>query len=226
MTNVHSKLSLAFFVLLATQASANPLQLECQNASEAKAESARLRSQSNDVVRRRSKHQLTVATPMGTRQFIDQPPHDEPLAGVHYYFCDRKEGLVLLTKVDQALFTGVLIDQTTGKVTPAGETVLFSEDRRAYLATEQPDGLDGNVWSVYSIDGHQSWSGYSFISRKGEQDSIESYLSDPTWTPTGELTATATCAENPEVQWQVTLVKKASAWNWQPRKRCGPASPK
>ena len=215
------KLSLAFFVLLATQASANSLKLACENANEVKAESARLRSQPDDVVRRRSKHQLTVTTQAGTKQFIDQPPHDEPLAGVHYFFCDRKDGWVLVTKDDQAVFTGALINLTTGQVTPAGETVLFSPDRRAYFATEQPDGLDGEVWSVYSIDGRKSWSGYSFISSETQQDTIDSYLSNPTWTATGELTATAACVGKLEVQWRVKLVKKADDWNWQPRKRCG-----
>ena len=135
------KLPLAFLVLLATQACAEPLRLGCQHANEATAESARLRSLPGELVRRSSKHQLTVNTREGMKRFIDQPPHDEPLAGVHYFFCDRKEGLVLLTKVDQSVFTGVLVNETTGKVTPAGKTVLLSEDRRAYFATEQPNGL-------------------------------------------------------------------------------------
>jgi hypothetical protein len=220
------RLSLSFLALLATQAYAHPLKLECQNANEVQAESARLRSLSGDMVRRRSKHQLTVITRAGSRQFTDQPPHDEPLSGVHYHFCARKDGWVLLTKDNQGVFTGVLVNETTGQVAPAGETVLFSEDRRAYLATEQPDGLDGNVWSVYSVDGRKSWSGYSFISRDAAQGTIDSTLSDPAWTPTGELTATATCLEDLAVQWQVKLVKKAGAWDWQPRKRCGPARQK
>jgi hypothetical protein len=82
------------------------------------------------------------------------------------------------------------------------------------------------VWSVYSVDGRKSWSGYSFISRDAAQGTIDSTLSDPAWTPTGELTATATCLEDLAVQWQVKLVKKAGAWDWQPRKRCGPARQK
>ena len=215
-------LTLSLIFCLTGAAAALPDKLGCKgDLTNPKVERVLIADRAAGVVQRISKHRLTVQTNNGPKDFYDEPPYDEQLAGVHHYFCDRREGIVLLMMNNQTLFTGLLVNEATGKITPGGESVWLSQDRRAYLASEQPDGMDGNVWSVYSIDGRKSWSGYNFIEGDGATLTAEAYLSDPVWTANGELTAEATCARNVDKKWQVKLVKKAGVWDWKPRKFCG-----
>jgi len=195
------------------------LHLSCGYAdNEPRVEAKRIAGRAQGVVRRESKHVLSVRTAAGVLRFKDEPPYDEPLAGKHHYFCDRRDGFILLQVADESDFTGVLIDEATGKKTEAGTEVLFSNDRRAYFATIQPDGLDGMVWKIYAVDGKPSWSGYSFIEkRKGEFDAT---LETPAWTDTGEFTAMAQCLADEKVRWKVKLTKVGSQWQWLPNRKC------
>lgn len=196
--------------------------LACTSAAdEDAAEAKRIAARAQGVVRREGKHVLSVRTAQGVLRFADKPPHDEPLSGDHYRFCDRRDGFILLQRSVESDGTGVLIDEATGRKTEGGEEVLFSNDRRAYFATMQPDGLDGQRWTIRAVDGTPSWSGYSFIEkRKGEFDAT---LDTPAWTDTGEFTAMAQCLGNDKLRWKVKLTKVGGQWQWQPKRTC-PAS--
>lgn len=218
MNKLPYALLLASLALASSVLQAAPLELNCPSYDPPK-EQARIRKQAPGVVARRGAHLLNVTTTTGVRSFKDQPPYDEPLDGVRYSFCDRKEGFILVNVQDGGLFTGKLINEQTGALTEGGESVHFSEDRRAYLASEQPDGMDGSVWKVYAVNGRLSWSGYNYI-----PDSDPNYryadLDTPTWMPNGELVANASCSSDPERKWKVKLVKNKEQWDWAPRKKC------
>jgi hypothetical protein len=184
-------------------------------------EAKHIAASGQDVVRRDSKHVLSVRTAQGVLRFTDKPPHDQPLNGVHYHFCDRHDGYTLVLVEDEADFNGVLIDEASGRQTEAGPEVLFSNDRRAYFAETAPDGLDGQVWAIRAADGTTSWSGYSFIEKsKGVSDTS---LDTPAWTDTGEFTAMAQCTADDKLRWKVKLTKVRGQWQWLPKRTC-PAS--
>jgi hypothetical protein len=114
--------------------------------------------------KRVSEHQLEVRWASGTRIFKDKPPY-EPLDGVSWAYCGYNAVLKLrlISKADQGLFTGVLLDDTSGSLSPGGEAVSFSPDQHFYLAYEQPDGLDGESLKLYKRNGVMLWKGYDFI---------------------------------------------------------------
>lgn len=219
MKKLAQSIFLASLALAGTTLHAAPFELEC--ASRTGSDQARISKLGAGVVVRKGAHLLKVSTKGGVQSFKDEPPYDEPMDGVHYYFCDRKEGFVLVNVEDAYEFTGKLINEQTGAVTEGGTSVLFSEDRRAYLAASHGGGLDGDAWTVYAVNGETSWSGYNFIS---DPDKRSRYvdLGMPTWTHNGELVATATCASDQKRQWKMKLVKNHGWWDWAPRKTCPP----
>jgi len=198
-----------------------PLTLGCDDPREREQEAQAIRKLAGDVVKRRSAHALDISVAGKVKKFIDRPPHDEPFSGVHYYFCDRKAGFILLFKTDESVFSGTLINEHTGAITPGGEQVILSPDRRAYFVSEQPDGLDGEQWKIYFVDGKLSWSGFSFISN---HDHAHAYLEKPMWGLNGEFMAEAMCTQKPEKRWTVKLVNKDGRWEWSPKKKCPDAS--
>lgn len=212
---------LVFLALSSTMLQAAPLELSC-SSSDTDKEQSRIRKLAPGVVVRKGAHLLKVTTAAGVQSFKDQPPYDEPLDGLHHYFCDRKEGFILVKVEDGGLFTGKLVNEQTGAVIDGGESVYFSEDRRAYLASAQPDGMDGSEWKVYAANGKLSWSGYNFI-RASDPNERYADLDTPTWMPNGELLANAACSADPDRKWKVKLVKNKDQWDWAPRKKC-PAS--
>lgn len=127
-------------------------------------EAARFR-QAPRGARRLNEHELEVRWATGTRIFKDKPPYDEPLAGVSWAYCGYNAALRLhlISEADNDLFTGVLLNDKTGRTLPGGLAVLFSPDRRFYLAYEQPDGQDGETLKLYKRDGILLWTGYDFI---------------------------------------------------------------
>ncbi len=170
------------------------------------------------MVARKGKHVLQVTTKAGVLTYKDKPPYDDPMDGVHYTFCDRKEGYILVQHNETSL-SGKLINEATGVVTNGGQSVIFSDDRRAYFADEQQDGRDGSDWTIYTADGKKSWSGVSVL-ESGKPAAMYAFLEAPTWLPSGELAATAYCINEESRKWQVKLVKKNNTWDWTPRKQC------
>lgn len=213
--------SCVFLLLLAVSALASAQTvLRCRAPYDAAKEAAEIRRLAPESVQRTAPHVLRVTTAARALVLKDVPPYDEPLSGQHYYFCSRGAGYLHFRFEDDSLFTGVLVNEQSGVLMPAGQEVIFSPDLRAYFATEQPEGLDGEVWKIRAADGRPSWSGYSFITRQDRPDTIYATLDQPAWTPSGELTARATCIDGNWTRWQVKLLKIAGDWQWRPLRRC------
>ena len=212
--------SLFAFALLATSsvfAQQPPLSLQCADPREPRDEAALIRKLADGKVVRKSRHVLQVQAGGRTISFTDKPPHDEPFSGTHRWFCDRRDGFILLRTDDDSRSTGTLVNEATGDVTPGGEEVVFSADRRAYFATVQPDGLDGEEWKIYSVKGDLSWAGFSYIPESHDHDMMLATLENPQWQPKGEFTAQATCITARDHIWPVTLKKISNTWDWYPK---------
>lgn len=210
----------ALLGLTALASHAQAFKLECPDPRGKGVEAKSIKSLAAGVVERRGKHELRVKTAKGLRKLVDKAPHDEPLSGLHYYFCDRKEGFVLLRVEDGSTFTGNLVVEATGQVLPAGQTVLFTPDRKAYWASVQEDGLDGEVWKIYTANGAVSWSGYNFLHEKGEGGRMYAELANPTWAPNGQFIAQAQCLNKLDRTWKVRLTRISGEWDWRPKKAC------
>lgn len=172
--------------------------------------------QSPHGARRLGKHTLEVGWSNGKRIFKDKPPYNEPLDGLKWTYCGYNSTLKLhmLIKSDDALFTGVLVDDATGALLPGGEKVLFSKDAQYYLAYEQPDGQDGETIKLYSRNGHLLWKGYNgFIAEDGK--SVVAEFTDAHWDSQGRLQAVAKLDSGK--QQTVTLTRLNSGkWDWLP----------
>jgi hypothetical protein len=203
-------------------AASSPNRLDCSSNDEFAQEAQVIQRLAAGIVERHS-HTLTVKTHAGPLKFEDLPPFDEPFVPQRFRFCDRKNGYILLNKAEDTLFTGVLINESTGHVGKGGERVILSPDLRAYFAEEQPDGLDGSIWKIYFADGRESWSGYSFIRDPANPNRAIANLWQPEFNTHGELIAKAACSTG-KPQWQATLRKIDGEWDWYPRKKC-PAEP-
>jgi len=215
--NIFARLILALACASSINCEAKLITLTCGDNSD---DRTLIKRFAPDVVTRINQHQLNILTKVGSATLVDKPPHDEPLSGVHYLFCDRRDGFLLITMQDDTRFGGKLINEQTGAITDAGQDVVISHDERAYFAAVQPNGLDGEEWSIYAINGKKSWSGYSFIPQKDNPGQFYAYLEHPTWLPSGEFTATASCASKIDMKWTVKLVKNQGEWSWKPLKRC------
>lgn len=221
---LYSRLSIALLLAAAAHAeSPAPFKLACNGMGEHEAKLIQSAGVAAKVARK-SLHELQVKAGGQTLSFKDEPPFDEPLDGKRFYFCDYREGFFLLTYLDGADFTGQLVNEATGAVLPGGESVLFSADRRAYLAEMHSDGLDGNEWEVHAVDGRLSWNGYDFILDPNKQGLYAAaYLEKPVWTAQGRLTATAVCDPGYKAtRSQVTLTKIGADWSWRPTPKCVP----
>jgi hypothetical protein len=178
--------------------------------------------------KRISKHHLRVDWAGGSMDFVDKPPYDEPLGGTRYSYCGYNPTLNmhLIDKSISGVFTGVLLDNVTGKIMQAGHYISFSNDKKKYFSTVQPDGLDGEEWYVYTRNGNILWKGLSGISGKHPKYNYEyiiAELSNPRWNSEGELQATHVCAVDKgtsKKETTVTLRLVGKKWLWLPRISC------
>lgn len=168
--------------------------LSCETA---KVEQDALR-QAPKGARRLETHVLQVITNKGPQRFVDKPPHDE-LGGLHWRYCgyNAQAKAHLIEKADEGLYSGELLLDETGKLLPAGHTVLFSPNAKEFLAIEQEDGVDGENWAVYGADGKTMWKGYAgTIAKVDGIDTVVSTFDHPQWTTQGELKARFVCASS------------------------------
>jgi hypothetical protein len=179
-------------------------------------------------VARVSRSRLTVKWFNGTRTFRDSGLVDGSMDGISYYYCgySARAGFHLIHKHDDAIFTGVLLNQTTGKLLPAGQAVIFAPDMQRYFATVQPDGLDGEEWYLYSVSGTTIWKGLSGITAKHpslKYDYFIATLDAPQWAASGELQATLKCTSGKHATTSVTLRRQRGEYVWTPAVSCPPA---
>jgi hypothetical protein len=179
------------------------------------------------AVRRVSKDRLMIRWARGIRIFRDTGVVAGELGGTAYEYCGQVLGYHLIRKADEGLFTGVLLDTVTGKLLPAGQFVMFAPDSARYFATQQPNGLDGEEWLVYSRTGTRVWKGLSGISAKASDAKYDYFiatLESPHWTSEGELSATLRCASDTTRTAAVTLKRSGARYSWAPVMRCAPRS--
>ena len=220
MRHMHKAVIASILTGVAFAVQAAPLELGCGTVSGNENEQARIDALAKGVVTRTSKNELRVVANGRTLKFIDKVGNDIDMDATRHVFCDRKEGFILIAYTDFSLFTGKLINEATGKVTQGGDSVVLSDDRRAYFASEQPDGLDALVWKIHAIDGRKSWSGYSYIPEAGDWGRMSATLSKEKWGHNGQFTAEATCVFKPAIIWQTTLTKLDGTWDWHPKRTC------
>lgn len=125
------------------------------------------------------------------------------------------------------MFTGVLLDNLTGKIVPAGQYVSFSNDKKKYFASVQPDGLDGEEWYVYTGNGVLIWKGLSGISKRHPKDKYEYFVADldnPRWNSAEELEADLLCSADRDKpmtdKTTVALRLVGKRWAWLPEVTC------
>jgi hypothetical protein len=214
-------LAMTTLATFTSAAQADDMVLECSNGSTS-ARSALRKAPLG--AKRPGKHLLVVRWQHGSQNFEDTPPH-EPLAGTHYRYCDysTQAHLHLIGKQQDAMRTGMLLNDETGQLTPAGNRVIVSPDQHLYFAQRQPDGLDGEEWLVYHSDGSVLWQGFSGIEDKPGSNWL-AVLDDPHWTNDNKLQAKLTCAAyiaNPRVHKTiVTLESKDGSYQWWPKIAC------
>jgi hypothetical protein len=175
-------------------------------------------------VRRASKHVLEITLENGVKRFEDKPPHDEgEIGGLHWRYCgydaDTKAHLIEMT--DENSYSGDLLLGDTGKLLRAGHTVLFSPNRKEFLAIKQEAGVDGENWSVYDTSGKTLWHGYAGTTSKAEgSEMVVSTYKHPRWNKQGELTARYVCASS-KTSGAVTLARQPSGgWSWRGHGKC------
>ncbi|WP_426788460.1 hypothetical protein [Xanthomonas campestris] len=208
----------------ATPVEGASLALGCAEGDDPAQEASAIAARGGGMVQRVSAHRLQVTTPAGVQVFADTAPFDEPLEGEDYRFCDRRDDYLLLQHRDGGTFAGTLIDARTGTQTPGGLRVVIAPDHSRYLATAQPDGMDGEEWQVLSIGGKQLASTTNaLLSDDAAEPGIIAMLDAPQWSTAQQLQATATCLSDETQQWQVRLVERAGRWQWQPRRDCAGA---
>jgi hypothetical protein len=146
------------------------------------------------------------------------------MGGIDYRYCgyDPVSGFHLVFKHDDTMFAGLLLEQATGRMLPAGQGVLFAPDGDRYFATAQPDGLDGEEWHIFSIRQGELWQGVSSIPARDSSVSFtynNAELTNPHWSAGGELQATLTCRGSPQSE-PVTLRHQGGGYTWLPVVAC------
>ena len=198
---------------------ANGIELTCNIGTPALESAAYKRAPHG--AKRIGKHKIEVKWKSGKHVFKDEPPYDEPLAGVKWGYCGYNTELKvhLLEKSDGSLFTGVMLDDETGEILSAGSPVRFSPDRKHYLAYEQEDGRDGVTINLYQKNGILEWTGYAGI-LTADESTIIAYFEKIDWNDKGGLQASAVCMSG-KAAGTLTLVPKANGqWQWSPKVRC------
>jgi hypothetical protein len=215
----------AMVMLTGTRASAaepgNGVQLACGDMD--RKSEAKLLGQAPSGAKRLAKHVLQVKVAHGAVNFADKPPYDADLDGIRYYYCGYDAGTHthLIGEADNGVFTGKLLRDDDGKAIDGGKDVLIAPDRKKFLATAQPDGQDGETWSVRDFNGTEIWGGYAGILVPGKDgDRIYAEFSNPRWNAESQLIADASCLDSDKVDGQVSLGTTDSGLKWSPMPTC------
>jgi len=194
--------------------STQPTQLEKLVEPRSAEESARLQHAPH-ATKRLAKHELQIGWSSGHRLFKDKPPFLEgSLDGLVWIYCGYSPALELhlIGKNDEQGFTGTLVDDAKGSLLPGGESVLFSPNRKLYIAYSQPDGQDGETLSLYTRSGSLLWQGYNgFLSPDG---TILGNFENLHWDLENKLIAEIT--PNSQKKNTVALTHRNGKWKWVP----------
>lgn len=208
--------TLALLLTSLSTAVANPPPVASQvrSCDVANSNERTLLAQAPHGARRQSVHVLEVRTGDGVRRFVDTPPY-EPLGGRQWQYCgyDARTKTHLIRMSENGLFSGVLLLDDTGRQINAGHSVLFSPGGEEFLAIEQENGMDGELWSLRRKDGSVKWKGYAGrTTRIDGTESVVSQFERPQWNSKGEVAAIEVCSMGAH-SGIVTLVNNGH-WNW------------
>ena len=162
---------------------------------------------------RSGNHTLIVHWKNGVRRFQDQPPYAAELDGVHWSYCafDATVKMHLIGKQDVDVFTGAMLDDSTGVVLAAGQEVVFSHSAKYYIAYEQPDGQDGLTIKLYNRSGKLLWKSLSGLLSE-DSNTIIADFDRVRWTTADELMAEYESNGKPH---QLFLRRDAEgSWHW------------
>jgi hypothetical protein len=137
--------------------------------------------------KRIGKHTLEVNWAQGVRRFVDKDCTGEDIGGSCWEYCGYHASFHLhqINHEEDDLFTGVLLDDASGKILPGGGLVIFSPDGKKYLASSQWDGKEFSDWKLYSREGTLLWAGDSGIT--GKNNEVLAEFENPSWSSSGDL---------------------------------------
>ena len=184
--------------------------------------------------KRVSKHTLQVSWVHGVKTFADKKPYNiGEIGGINWEYCGYdsvlKMHLIYKNDGDTENSGGVLLDDATGRLLPAGYTVVFSADGLYYAARYQPGGQDGDSLVVYDRKTEAVlWDGYGgapsgaagnilaqFDNYRWNDDELladaktVAYIDSPASPSSGEAP--------PAKTWIVTLSRQTDGkWAWSP----------
>ena len=211
---------LCCILIAATGAACGQLTLSCNgfSGSDDRGEPAALK-QAPHGAKRIGKHTLQVNWAHGLRRLVDDGCDGDGIGGSCWDYCGYNAALRLhfIGHEDEDLFTGVLLDDTSGRLMPGGGSVIFSPDGKKYLATSQWNGKELADWKLYTRNGTLLWAGDSGIVRMDDVLRVKVAFAEyevAYWSPSGEL-----CTEytDPDSKKKIELKLTQGAnrkWKW------------
>lgn len=139
---------------------------------------------------RPKKHLLVVHWQAGQRRFEDKYPYMQgTLDGLYWTYCGfvPEAGVHLIQRNDPDELSGILVDEKTGVILPAGFSVSFSPGSKKYVALINNNG-DFEVVKLFSRSGNLLWQGENGLLSADQQSVIAEYL-DLHWDAAGTLLA-------------------------------------
>jgi hypothetical protein len=219
----HTILAVAFTVA-ATTAAASEGTLTCEGAQQESKIEKSLMGQAPGGAKRVGPHVLEISVAGKVQRFIDKPPYRD-LEGTRWFYCgyDARSRVHLLGKSVDELSTGVILFESNGRRRQAGHTVHLAAAGKRFLAVEQPNGLDGEMWTLYANTGQKLWTGYAgFLERPaGAQfDIVRAELVSPYWNSDASLSAHVLCSGSDTAKGKVTLQATPGGMAWLPVPAC------
>ncbi|HEX7816262.1 hypothetical protein [Dyella sp.] len=199
-------LVVASFVRPAMAGGSEPVTIECPSDDHAQA----LIDQSQGIATRPSKHELVLHVGRNAIHLKEEPPYDQA-GSESYTYCGKVLDYVLVSHYGDSQWLGSLYRLDSGKEQPAGYKVLFSPDRRYYLAFTEGDGVAAEILTLYTIDGKKLWEGESLIDH---YDDTSTVFDNIHWNEADVIEASIKCAR--KMRGTVKLVQQGDTWNWAP----------
>jgi len=143
--------------------------MDCSIGNDDSAQEAALLKASPHGGKRIGEHTLQVNWAHGVKTFKEKKPYNTgEIGGINWEYCGYnatlKMHLIYKNDGDTEISGGVLLDDATGRLLPAGYTVMFSADGLYYAASYQPGGQDGDSLSLYDRKtGAVLWDGMAAI---------------------------------------------------------------
>jgi hypothetical protein len=180
-------------------------------------EAAQMRKAPHPVTRV-GEHELLVHWTKGAQHFKDKAPYMEgEIGGSAWTYCgyNAELGLHLIERNSEISLTGILLDENTGAILPAGYSVVFSPDRKRYFSY-QNENSDFPVLYLYTSAGKLVWHGSSCQLAAGEK--IWPERCDVYWSPSGKFLIAHRDSSKKKVVLALTIHPDGS-FSWLPEKQ-------